>query len=242
MKTNNNHKLLRTIVCWFLLIIVVPAVVYISWKYADRHYYINSLIIISCTMIPFFIRFERRHVEARELVILAVLCAIAVISRAVFIWLPSFKPITAIIMLTGVALGAEAGFICGATSAFVSNFIFGQGPWTPWQMLAFGFAGFIAGLIFGNKQRAINPTPPNLTIFSVICVVLLVGPLLDTSSLLTESATISVDSAIAIYGAGFPLNIVHACATAAVMIFFSKTFLEKLDRIKLKYGMIDLED
>ena len=60
---------------------------------------------------------------------------------------PFFKPLTGIVMITGMALGPEAGFLTGAISGFVSNFIFGQGPWTPWQMFAFGVAGFLTGVL-----------------------------------------------------------------------------------------------
>jgi len=240
MKTNNNNKILRTILSWFIILIIVPATVYISWKYADRQYYLTSLIIIVCAMLPFFVRFEKRKVQARELVILAVMCAIAVISRAIFFWIPSVKPMVAIIMLAGVAFGAEAGFVCGALSAFVSNFIFGQGPWTPWQMFAYGLAAFLAGLIFYRKH--IKPTKLNLSIFGGICVIAFTGPLLDTSSLFTEAASVSWESALTVYGLGFQHNIAHAVATVVVMLLLSQPLLEKIDRIKLKYGLVDMED
>lgn len=61
--------------------------------------------------------------------------------------LPNFKPCSAIIIITAVAFGPEAGFLTGALTAFVSNFIFGQGPWTPWQMFTWGLVGFLAGIL-----------------------------------------------------------------------------------------------
>jgi energy-coupling factor transport system substrate-specific component len=70
------------------------------------------------------------------------MCGIAITSRAIFIWLPHFKPMTAIIIITGIAFGTESGFLAGTISEFVSNFIFGQGPWTQWQMFALGIADF----------------------------------------------------------------------------------------------------
>lgn len=240
MSNAGSKKTLYTILSWIIILIVIPATVFISWKYADRQYYLTGLAIIICAMIPFFVRFEKRHTQARELVILAVMCAIAVISRAIFIWIPAVKPMTAIIMLTGIAFGAEAGFMTGAISGFVSNFIFGQGSWTPWQMFAFGIAGFLAGLLF-NKSR-LKPNKLNLCIFGGATVLALVGPLLDTSSLLTETATVSVESAKIVYSAGLPLNVAHAAATVVVMFLLSQPLLEKLKRIKLKYGLIELEE
>ena len=93
-------------------------------------------------MLPFFFLFENRRPQARELVVIAVLCAIGVAGRAAFFMVPQFKPVAAVVILAGVCFGAESGFLVGAMTAFVSNFFFGQGPWTPWQMFAFGLDRF----------------------------------------------------------------------------------------------------
>lgn len=67
--------------------------------------------------------------------------------------LPQFKPCVAIIIITGIMLGKQSGFfLCGALTAFVSDFFFGQGPWTPWQMFAFGIIGFISAIVFSKKK------------------------------------------------------------------------------------------
>lgn len=95
-----------------------------------------------------FLVFEGRHPKARELVIISVLCAIAVAGRLAFTMLPQFKPVVAIVIISGVAFGGESGFLVGAVSMLVSNLMFGQGPWTPWQMFAAGIIGFIGGILF----------------------------------------------------------------------------------------------
>ena len=125
----------RTVVASILIIVVIPLLIAFGILYLkDRSYYLISVLIIACTMIPFFMVFEKRKPQARELVVIAVLCAIAVAGRAAFFWLPQFKPVTAIVIIAGVCFGAESGFLVGAVTGFVSNFFMGQGPWTPWQM------------------------------------------------------------------------------------------------------------
>ena len=99
-------------------------------------------------MIPLGFAFENRKPKARELVIISALCAIGVAGRTAFFMLPQFKPVAAIVIISGVAFGGETGFLVGAITAFVSNFFFGQGPWTPWQMFSFGIIGFLAGIMF----------------------------------------------------------------------------------------------
>ena len=139
----------RTILAAILVILCIPVVIVINIFFLhDRSYYITSLIIIALAMIPFALVFEGRKPMARELVVIAVMVAIAVGGRAAFFMLPQFKPVVAIVIIAGAALGAESGFAVGALSGFVSNFIFGQGPWTPWQMFAFGIIGFVSGLVF----------------------------------------------------------------------------------------------
>lgn len=199
------------------------------------------MLLIVYSMVPFFLSFERRKPQAREIVTLAVMCAIGVASRAAFIMLPHFKPMTGIIIISGMAFGPEAGFLTGAVSGFVSNFIFGQGAWTPWQMFAFGIAGFLAGIL--AKKGIIGRDKKFVTaIFGGLTVVLVVGPLLDTCTLFTMSSMINTESVGAVYLSGIPVNLVHAAATVLTLWLLCKPMIEKLDRIKVKYGMMGDED
>ncbi len=227
----------RRILGMLLLLLAVPATVYLGWRFADRQYYVTSLLVILWSMLPFFLMFERRRPQARELVVLAVMCAIAVVSRAAFIWAPDFKPTVAIIIITGVAFGPEAGFLTGALTAFVSNFLFGQGAWTPWQMFAFGIAGFLAGLLFrrGGLPRERLP----LCVFGVLVVLLVVGPLLDTCALFLSLTEITGEGAAAVYLAGLPVNAIHAAATALTLLLVARPLFDKLERIRDKYGMME---
>ena len=117
-----------------------------------------GLIFLAACAIPFFLVFEKKKPRARELVPIAVMAALGVVGRTLFslIPLPNFKPVSAIVIITAVAFGPETGFLTGALTGFLSNFIFGQGPWTPWQMFAMGIIGFLAGVLFrkGLLRRA----------------------------------------------------------------------------------------
>ena len=107
---------LRSLARILIIILAVPLTLYIGYRIGGKHYYVLSFIVLIWAMLPFFTMFEKRGPKANELVILAVMCAVAIVSRAAFIWLPHFKPITAIIIITGAAFGAEAGFMVGAVS------------------------------------------------------------------------------------------------------------------------------
>lgn len=229
-----------------IFLLVIPATLFFGLWLTGRAYYLTSTLVIIEIIIPFLLAFESRKPQARELVLLAVLCALAVASRAAFGFVPHFKPMLAIVMLTGIAFGPEAGFLCGAISGFASNFIFGQGPWTPWQMFAYGIGGMLAGLfalcgILKKSPRAWRDGGwrdiLGLTVFGFLCILLVVGPLLDTSTFFM--AGFSASSPLAVYLAGVPVNCVHGSAVALTMLLFGKPLLDRLRRIQIKYGMME---
>lgn len=236
VKTVMKRKyLLMTIAVVFILI---PAFMILSLYMGDRSFYVCGVVIIILAMIPFAAAFEGKRPKARELTVIAVMCAIAVISRAAFIMLPQVKPIVGIIIIAGISLGPISGFLTGCVSAFVSNFMFGQGPWTPWQMFAYGMAGFIAGLL--SRKGIITPEKRIfVTVFGGLVIMIITGPLLDTCTLFTMSSTINISSALMVYSAGVPFNGVLAASTMATLFILCRPMTEKLDRIKTKYGMMN---
>lgn len=235
-KRNKKHFWISILVICLML----PILLVVSRYFGNRKYYLCSILLIVLAMIPFFLSFEQRRPQAREIVTLAVMCAIAVASRAAFIMVPHFKPLVGIVMITGMAFGAEAGFLTGAVSGFVSNFLFGQGPWTPWQMFAFGIAGFLAGflakagILKGEKKGS-------AAVFGGVTVLCIVGPLLDVCTLFTMSSAITAETAAAVFLSGLPVNAIHALATFLTVLLLSRPITEKLNRIKVKYGMMDEE-
>ena len=232
-RKNSAKSILRMLLAMLAAIVTI----YLGWKYAERQYYVVSVLLIIYFMLPFFLMFEQRRPQARELVVIAVLSAIAVVSRVLFIWAPNFKPLVAIVIITGVAFGPESGFLTGALAAFVSNFIFGQGAWTPWQMFAYGLSGFLAGLLYQAGILSKNRIP--LTVFGFLCTFLIVGPVLDTCAVFLQPAAIDWSKMKLLYLSGIPVNLVHASCVALTLLLFSQPMFEKLDRIKDKYGMME---
>lgn len=221
------------------IFVLIPATLYLGTKLSGRQYYLTITLVIFEVMLPFFCLFEARKPQPRELVTVAVMAALAAASRAAFAFLPGFKPITGIIMIAGIAFGAEVGFLTGALGLFASNFLFSQGPWTPWQMLAYGIAGFLAGLIFHKRKDKYKPLP--LAIFGFVLVAVLIGPLLDCCTVFTSLTVLSWPAVALVFAQGLPLNISHAFATALTLFLIGKPLLQKLDRLQVKYGMLRSE-
>lgn len=228
----------RTIVAAVMILLAIPVTIYIGIFYlGDRKYYFISLLIILETMLPFALVFEGRKPQARELVILAVLTAIAVAGRAAFFMLPQFKPVVAMVIIAGVAFGGEAGFLVGALSAFVSNIFFGQGPLTPWQMFAMGIIGFLAGVLF--KKGILLRSRIALCVFGGLATFVIYGGLMNAAAMLSAQPSPTWAMLWGYYLQGIPFDLVHALATIVFLAVISQPMLEKLDRIKVKYGLIE---
>ena len=137
----------KTILTILAALVLAPLTAVAGMAVPGNGYYLSGTLIVLYAIVPFFVSFEGRRPTAREIAVVAVLTALAVAARAAFIWVPHFKPMAAVIMIAGLAAGPQTGFLVGSVAALASNFIFGQGPWTPWQMLAFGVAGLVGPIL-----------------------------------------------------------------------------------------------
>lgn len=218
-----------------VFLLLIPATLYLGSKLPGRSYYITGTAMIVELMLPFFMAFEGRKPQARELVIIAVMCAIAVAGRAA-IPIPNVKAIFAIVMISGIVFGPESGFMVGAISAFVSNFFYGQGPYTPWQMMAYGAGGMLAGFCFAKGR--LERTPATMAVFAFFSMILWVGPLLDCSTVFLTLTTINLTSVITVFASGLPMNLVQAITTTLIMLLIGRPLMEKLNRVKTKYGLL----
>ena len=228
----------RTKITMLLSLLLIPLTIWAGLKFGGgRKYMLISFAIIFETMLPFFLIFEGRKPQARELVILSVLSALAIGGRAVFFAMPGFKPVAAMVILTGVAFGAEAGFMVGAMTMFCSNVLFGQGPWTPWQMFAMGIMGLLAGICF--RKGILHRERFSLSVFGGLVTFLIYGGIMNPASVLMYQANPDWQMILTAYIAGVPADAIHALATAMFLWFLSEPMLEKLDRVKVKYGLIE---
>ncbi|MBR0598273.1 ECF transporter S component [Sinanaerobacter chloroacetimidivorans] len=228
----------RTLAAAFMILIMIPAAIFFGMYFLDdRKYYVVSLVIICLTMVPFFMVFEDRKPQARELILIAVLIAIAVAGRAAFFMLPQFKPVVAIVIISGVCLGGEVGFLVGAMTGFISNFFFGQGPWTPWQMFCFGIIGFLAGVLF--QKGLLKKNRLQLCIFGGLAAFFIYGGIIDIWTILMFTPDPAWETAALVYGTGFWFNLIHAVATVIFLFFLANPMIEKLERIKIKYGLVE---
>lgn len=218
-----------------IFLLLVPLTVAVGvYAFGDRKYYFISLLILLETMLPFFLHFEGRKPHARELVTVSVLCAVAVAGRTLLAPFPEFKPVAAIVIVAGVCFGGETGFLVGAVTGFVSNFYFGQGPWTPWQMFAYGLIGFFAGLVF--YAGGVRKTRTLLCGYGFLAALVLYGGVMNPASVIQWQPKPTFPMILSAFALGFPFDLIHALSTVFFLFVAAKPLIEKIDRVKMKYG------
>lgn len=235
-----RSKNISLIVLAICLVLCVAAVFACSFL-GRGHFYISAVSIVIFALIPFFISYETSQVKARDICMVAVMCALSIASRVLFAWLPHFKPTAGMVMISGLSLGPKSGFLIGAMTMLLSNFLFGQGYWTPWQMLAFGTVGLIFGFIgkidVFKSSRLSAGRLAGLGTIAAILMIVVAGPILDTSSAMMFLSTMSTEGLLAIYLAGFPINVIQGISAFITIIVLTNPILGKIARVKTKYGI-----
>ncbi len=218
-----------------VLLVAMPLTIYFGLHLGgERKYLLTSFLLLLEIILPFALAFEAKHPKAREIVLLSVLCALAVVGRLAFFMLPQFKPTLAVVIITGLCLGPQSGFLVGALVAFVSNMFFGQGPWTLWQMLAFGLVGFLAGLFF---QKGRLPQKRGLVVaFGFFAALIIYGGIMNPASVLMFQPQPTWQMFVLSYAQGFPFDLVHALATGFFLFLLALPIQKKIARAQLKHG------
>jgi energy-coupling factor transport system substrate-specific component len=227
------HQVLKNILLLFLLAVILCLA--IIWQ---NHYIGLSIGFVVVSMLFLLYRFEKRKIEAGELVLLAVLAAIAAVGRVPFASIPSVQPTTFVIMMSGFVFGAESGFVIGATAALASNMILGQGPWTPWQMAAWGLVGLTAGLL--RHTSFMKRTWGRIT-FGIVWGFLF-GWIMNVwgfFSFAQSEGTISIKALITYFAASSLFDSMHAISNVIFLLIFGNVWLKNLSRFKKKYGLFD---
>lgn len=226
---------IRLIVSLLIVFIVMPLVLYAGVTLlGDRKYYIISVLLVLLACVPIFLRFERRKPQPREMLVIAVMVAISVAGRGLFAVTPGFKPVAAITAITGIYLGAEAGFLTGALSAIVSNMFFGQGPWTPFQMFTWGLIGYVAGLL-GKTGKMESKWA--LTLFGILAGVLFSFGM-DVWGAVSMTGLFSWQAYRAALVTALPFTVMYAVSNVIFLLLLTKPIGEKLQRIKRKYNIL----
>lgn len=224
----------KNVVRWIVFFVAIPLVIVAGFTlFKDRQYAFVSAFVALLSCVPFFLAFDKKEKDvSQRLMLLAVTVTVAVLGRFVFAFIPFFKPVTAIIIIFAIYFGPDIGFLCGAFTALISNFYFGQGPWTPFQMFTWGIIGLFAGL----AAKHIRDNRFNMVAYGVFGGVLY-SLLMDVWTVIWFDGTFNPARYVAVFIAALPVTAMYAISNGVFLLVAMKPVGKKLDRIKTKYGL-----
>jgi energy-coupling factor transport system substrate-specific component len=220
------------------IVIMILLIVSVTNAWMEDHYILLAFIIIAFAMLPLFIRFERKRLDAREMVLIALLSAVAAVSRIPFASLPNVQPTSAIVILSAYVFGSEMGFVVGVVATIVSNMFLGQGPWTPWQMFCWGMMGLTAGIV---RERGWIKTRRGLSVFGFLWGFIF-GWIMNLWFLIGFVSPLTLATMLKAYLTSLYFDLAHGISNFFFIYVFYNGWLKKLERIKFKYGFVRKSD
>lgn len=222
---------LKESIRWIGLIVFSLIIMY--YFYRNNRYNLLSLYVVIISFVPFFHSFEKKEMATRELVLIAVMTATAVVSKIIFFFTPSVNPLVSIVIISGIQFGPLFGFMVGALSPFVANMMFTQGPWTPFQMLTTGLIGVIAGSKWVKKSENNRFVISSLAVFSGI----LYSLLMDIWTVLSIDGIFTWTRYLTVLAPAIPFTITYMVSNAVFTNILIKPLSTKIRRVKQKYGL-----
>jgi energy-coupling factor transport system substrate-specific component len=196
-----------------------------SWQAA-------SMAVLLPVLLCGFLWYDRQRPPARVVALVAAMVALAVVGRLAFAAIPNVKPTTDIVLFAGYALGAVPGFAVGALTALVSNVFLGQGPWTAWQMTAWGAVG-VGGALLARMSRG---REPNRVVLAIACGLagLAFGAVLDMYQW-TLAAEQDLATYLAVSASSLPYNLAHAVGNVVFCLILGPVFIRALRRYRRRF-------
>lgn len=213
------------------LLILAVAVLTLMGIFTSKNYLLFSFGFLIVTLDIYFWRFENSHHNSREVVFIAIICALAVVGRIIFAALPAVKPELFILIMGAIVSGPETGFLMGTIIALTSNMYFGQGVWTPWQMFGLGVIGLISGLMM-NKN-----VPTWLLVVWGFASGFLLGWIMDVYYIIGFVNPITIKSIVTSVVASFYFDFVHALFTGVLLLVVGKRWIKLFNNYKKKYDL-----
>lgn len=220
---------LRQVLRWVIPCLAIPLLVLLGATVLDaKRHLLVSFGVALLAVVLFITGFERKLTGSRRMVLVSVMTALCIAGR----FIPFFKPVTALTIITAMYMGGESGFLVGAMAAVLSNFYFGQGPWTPFQMLAWGMIGLLAGWL----HRPLKRSRALLLVYGVLSG-LIYSLMMDVWTVLWYDGGFRWKLYLSALVTALPHTLLYSASNFIFLWFLAKPFGEKLERVRIKYGV-----
>jgi len=193
---------------------------------------VASFVILAAVLVAGFAWYERSRPPSQIVALVAALAALAVAGRILIAPIPNVVATTDIVLISGYALGPAPGFVVGALSAVISNFWLGQGPWTPWQMAAWGLCGAGGAALAVLTARRIGRVGLAL---ACGCAGILFGMLMNFSLMASYGGEMSVERFLALEARAVPFDVAHAAGNMTLALVAGPALIRMLTRFRDRF-------
>lgn len=221
------------------LLLAVPLAMLAAFASGIGQTALFMLAVVVLVLCLFFAGYEAGRPALRQIMPTLVLAALAAAGRILFAPIPDFKPVSAIAIIAGAALGRRNGFMVGALAALTSNFFFGQGMWTPWQMYAWGMVGYVGGAIAerGVFQKADGRVQYAPLVAWGLASGLLYGIIINAYDVIGFVRPFTWPGTIARVAAAVPFDLMHSAATALFLVMLYGPWTRRIGRVVRKFDL-----
>jgi len=226
---NKSRLFLALVFALGVAAFVIPVVCSGS-SYITANWGLLATIIVGFIILAFFFEFQAAAIGSKEIALVAMLGTISAVLRIPFAALPNVQPSTYIVICSGYVFGPLAGFMVGAITALVSNLFLGQGPWTLYQMLAWGLLGVMAGYM-----RRLNLGRIWLVIFGIFGAYLY-GWIMNTWYWASFIYPLTWRTFLTYQLTGVWLDTFHAIGNAVFLGLFGMKTIDILDRFRKRFN------
>ena len=221
------------------LLLAVPVAMTLALLSGIEQAALLMLAVVALVLAMFFAGYEVSRPGLRQIMPTLVLAALAAAGRILFGPIPDFKPVSAIAIIAGATLGRRNGFMVGALAALTSNFFFGQGMWTPWQMYGWGLVGYVGGALAhaGAFDRADGSVRmPALLVYGFASA-MLYGAVVNTYDIIGFVQPLTWPGALARLASAAPFDLMHGFSTCVFLVALYKPWCRRIKRVVLKYDL-----
>ena len=221
------------------LLLAVPVAMAIAFVSRSLQPAPLMMLVVALALLLFFLGFERSRPGLRQIMPTLVMAALAAAGRILFAPVPSFKPLSAIAIIAGAVLGRRAGFMIGSMAALTSNFFFGQGMWTPWQMFPWGVIGYLGGVLADTGLLARADGRPRRGVLALVGVAsgLLFGAVINLYDIIGFVRPFTWQGAAARLATAVPFDLVHGASTAVFLLALYGPWTRRIERVVRKYDV-----
>ena len=231
------------LVIYSVLLLIFPELV--TWQFIGLSspllgVILNVILYFFLILIGIYFRLEETALTSKEITLIAIYSAFTAVARIPFVALPNVQPCSFLIFSAGIAFGPLIGFMIGANTAVISNMFLGQGLWTIYQIIAWGFIGIVGGLFQNLRKKLFIRRNLYFMAFTGFILGFIYGAIMNIWTWMLNPP-LTLLSFLALYSSSFFFDLAHAISNFLFIIYFGEKVVNILNRYHDRFFLLKFD-